>query len=73
MSRAYPFILAAFMFGCAAPVPQAQVCPIPSQWSLAEEQALAASLAPLDPSSPIWAMEHEWQRLRAEAKACRGN
>lgn len=63
-----------WLASCApAPVPQAQVCPVPSNWSLAEEQALAASLAPLPGDSPIWAMEHEWQRLRTEAKACRGN
>lgn len=52
---------------------QANVCPVPEYWSSQDQTALASSLAPLPPDSPIIRLALDWQEMRDKLRACRSN
>lgn len=71
-------VLSAALFlvaACTFPetTPQANVCPVPEYWSPQDQTALASSLAPLPPDSPIIRLALDWQEMRDKLRACRSN
>lgn len=51
----------------------ALACPIPSNWTLAQQDEIAANFSSLPENSPLILVGLEWSRLRAESKACIGH
>lgn len=64
-------VLALLLAGCAAkPIDVTLACPPLRAWTAQEQKDLAAALAPVPQSSPIWTLELDWQATRDAIRAC---
>lgn len=72
MAKIFLICATVILVGCASPPPiDVQVsCPPLRTWTPAEEGALAAALAPIPESSPLWTQHFDWQRMRDAIRAC---
>lgn len=61
-------VVAGLLTSCAQNVSYS--CPALRQWTLAQEDEIAANLSTLPSNSPLIEVGVEWARLRAESKAC---
>jgi hypothetical protein len=60
-----------WMTGCASkPVEQSAICPSVKTFSRAWQRELAQDLGPIPANSPIMDMVADWERMRAELRAC---
>lgn len=67
-------ILAAFLAGCSTTPPAIDVtvaCPPLTTWTVGDQAALAATLAPVPGDSVLWRLERDWQSTRDAIRACR--
>lgn len=65
-------LICLLLASCAAPaaIDVTTGCPPLTVWTPAQQSALAAALAAIPESSPVWAMEKEWQATRDALRAC---
>lgn len=73
MTRITILLCAMLLASCAAPaaIDVTVDCPPLTTWTVPDQAALAATLAPVPADSVLWRLERDWQATRDAIRACR--